>query len=130
MSATELATAYINLVPSFKGGKAAIAKELSGAEAAAGASGKQTGAKFASGMKGGLALAGGFAAAGAGMLKLGSDFQGAYKTIRVGTGATGKDLRGLKSDFKQLLAVRPDSMEKVSSAITGVSKSKIGRAHV
>jgi len=121
--ATELATAYLSLVPSFAGGKAAIAKELSGAEGAAAASGASTGKKFAGGMKSGLVGVGLVAAAGTGVLKLGGDFQSAYKMIRSGTGETGKDLDGLKTDFKELLAVRPNSMEEVATAITAVRKT-------
>ncbi len=122
-TATELATAYLSLVPSFKGGKAAIAKELSGAESAAAASGASTGKKFAGGMKSGLVGLGVLAAAGTGALKVGGDFQAAYKLIRSGTGETGKDLDGLKTDFKELLAVRPNSMEEVATAITSVRKA-------
>lgn len=85
MPATELATAYISLVPSFKGGKAAITKGLDGAGAEAGSSaGRGFGSKFTSGIKGsttaaasiiktgfGAALGGGLALVG--VAKFGND---------------------------------------------------------
>lgn len=119
---TELATAYISLVPSFKGGQAAILKELGPAEVAASKSGASAGKGFVSSMKGKLGLAGGIGA-GIGILKLGSDFASAYKTIRVGTGATGKSLKGLEGDMKAVLAQRPDNMRDVATAITGVAQA-------
>lgn len=61
--AVELATAYVSLVPSFKGGAAAIASELDPAAEAAGASsGKKSAGGFKNAFSGGLKAAGGAAA--------------------------------------------------------------------
>lgn len=64
------------------------------------------------------ALAGGAALAGAGVLalKFGSDFDSAFNTIRIGTGATGDALEGLKGDFKETFRGVPDSMATVATA--------------
>lgn len=40
------------------------------------------------------------AVATGGILKLGTDFNNSFDKIRVGTGATGDELKGLQSDFK------------------------------
>src|SRR5262245_666683 len=58
--------------------------------------------------------------AAAGLTKPGGDFNKAYAQIRTGTGATGKALAGLKTDFKELLKTRPDSLSGVAEAITKV----------
>lgn len=65
--ATELASAYVSLIPTFKGGKGAIARELGGPVEEAGAeAGKKAGEKGSAGFKGAFAsgakqLAGGLA---------------------------------------------------------------------
>lgn len=70
----------------------------------------------------GAATAGLAVAGGAAMLKLGSDFDGAYDHIQIGTGATGKALDGLKSDFKTVFSSVPVSMGEASTAITDFNK--------
>lgn len=67
--ATEIATAFVALVPSFKGGQGAITKELSGAGGAAGAeAGKKTGSAMGGAILGGLrGIAGPMAAIFAGL---------------------------------------------------------------
>ena len=53
--------------------------------------------------------------------KVASDFDTAYNTIRLGTGATGDALDALKDDFKAALAQVPDDMAAVSTAIADVN---------
>jgi TP901 family phage tail tape measure protein len=62
---------------------------------------------------------------GAGMVKLGSDFDSAFDKIRTQTGATGKTLEGLQGDFKSALSQVPSSMGDVSTAI-GTLNQKLG----
>lgn len=66
----------------------------------------------------GLAVAGMAAAAGVGLAKVGADFDAAFDTIAIGTGATGTKLEGLKSDFKEALADTPAEMGLVADAMT------------
>ena len=70
-------------------------------------------------------LATGFAAAsvvaGAAMFKIGSDFDKAYDTIRVGTGATGKNLEGLKRDFKAVVKDVPTDFASAGKAIADLN---------
>jgi len=56
-------------------------------------------------------------AIGAGLLKLGKDFDDAYDRIRVDTGATGKALDGLKDDFRAIAKVAPSSFKDISTAV-------------
>lgn len=52
-----------------------------------------------------------------GLYKLGASFDKAYDTIRVGTGATGKDLEALKGTFKDVYSSVPTSMEDAGKAV-------------
>ena len=58
------------------------------------------------------------AVAGIGVVafKVASDFDQAFNTIRLGTGATGEVLDGLKNDFKSALSQVPDDMATVATA--------------
>ncbi len=58
---------------------------------------------------------------GAAALKFGDDFDAAYDTIRVGTGATGEALRGLEKDFKAVVSDVPVDFEKASVAIADLN---------
>lgn len=130
MSAIELATGYVALIPSARGIGAALTSELGApVEKAASDAGTKASAgfksKFNSGVKGigkGISegvLAGvaGTAAVGGVILKLGTDFKEASNTIRTATGATGPALVGLNKDMDAVFASRPDSLKDVSSAI-------------
>ena len=64
-------------------------------------------------------------AVGAGLLKLGTDFDNAYDKIRIGTGKTGKELEELQKDFKAVGKVAPSSFNDISTAITGFNQ-KLG----
>lgn len=52
-----------------------------------------------------------------GLYDLGSEFDKAYDSIRIGTGATGEQLEGLKSTFKDVYGSVPGSMEDASKAV-------------
>jgi phage-related minor tail protein len=60
-------------------------------------------------------------AVSAGLFKLGKDFDQAFDTIRVGTGATGQALEGLKNDFREVLKNTPADMATVGSVIADVN---------
>jgi phage-related minor tail protein len=60
-------------------------------------------------------------AAGVGVLKLGANFEKSYNKIRVGTGATGKDLKNLQKDFKAVYSTVPAGMDDVSTAIADIN---------
>lgn len=63
--------------------------------------------------------------------------QDAFKTIQVGTGATGEKLRGLQNEFKKLARIVPEFYQETATAIadlntgpglSGQSLRKMGRA--
>ncbi len=56
-------------------------------------------------------------AAGAAILALGNKFRTAFRDIAVATGAIGKNLDGLKDDFKAILKTGPDSFKAVADAV-------------
>lgn len=57
------------------------------------------------------------ATAGKKMVELGTKFDSAYDKIRIGTGATGKALDGLKNDFEKVYSSVPTTMEDASQAV-------------
>lgn len=59
--------------------------------------------------------------AGAALFKVGKDFDKAFDTISVGTGATGKTLEGLQDSFKTVFTSVPTDMEKASMAIADLN---------
>ena len=63
-----------------------------------------------------LAGAVGIAALGVAAFKFGNDFKKATNIIRVGTGATGEDLKALNEDFKAAFADTPADMKTVAQA--------------
>lgn len=60
-------------------------------------------------------------ALGAAAFRLGSDFDAAYDAIRIGTGATGEALQGLKDDFKAVAADVPADFGTVSAVIADLN---------
>ena len=60
-------------------------------------------------------------AAGAGLFKLASDFDEASDSIRIGTGATGKDLAGLEEDFKSVYQSVDTSIGEASQVIADLN---------
>jgi len=130
--AIELATAYVQLQASARGIGQSISAELGAPLAAAGvAGGKQLddGVKKglnakAAGAAAGKALAVGIGAGIAGgvaLFKIGETFDAAFDTIRVGTGATGEALEGLKEDFAEVFKNVPADAQTVGTAIADLN---------
>lgn len=61
------------------------------------------------------------AAASAGLLKLGLNFNEAFNNIRVGTGATGAALESLKDDFKAVYTSVPTDIQSAAKAIADLN---------
>lgn len=68
------------------------------------------------------ALGAGVAAAAVGLFKIGETFDEAYDKIRVGTGATGEALEGLKSDFKEVVKSVPADFGAAGDAVATLSR--------
>lgn len=113
--AIELGRAYVPVLPDLKGFGAKLAAGMR-AEGAAGAAigGKAAGLAF-------MGAVGGVVLAGAGLAKLGDQFQEAYNTIRVGTGATGDALKLLQEDFKAVARTGPEGFDVVGGAIADLN---------
>lgn len=60
-------------------------------------------------------------AAGTGLVKLASDFEGATNTIRIGTGATGESLKGLGQDFKAVYTSVNTNISDASQVIADLN---------
>jgi TP901 family phage tail tape measure protein len=60
--------------------------------------------------------------AGKQLYDLGKQFDEAYDTIRVRTGATGKELEKLKRDFRAVATTVPDDFKTVGEAIGGLNQ--------
>jgi TP901 family phage tail tape measure protein len=131
--ATELATGYINLIPTATGISDNIAKELgsnkaletaAAAQGKAGASAFST--SFATGVQavGAAAAAAGVAAA-AGLFAIGSSFDDAFDSIRVQTGAVGPELDALQGSFKSVVSTVPTDFGAAAEAIGSINQ-KLG----
>ncbi len=121
MAGVELATAYVTLVPSATGMQAAVAKEMGGAQVAAAAAGDKAGTGFVGGFSKATVAASAGLAVGGLLAKVGSDFDAAFDTIRVGTGATGQALEGLKADFREVARSVPADFGMVGTAISDLN---------
>lgn len=60
-------------------------------------------------------------AAGTGLVKLASDFEGATNIIRIGTGATGESLKGLEQDFKAVYTSVNTNISDASQVIADLN---------
>lgn len=60
-------------------------------------------------------------AAGVALFKIGEEFDTAYDKIRVGTGATGKQLKRLEGDFKAVVKTVPTDFDSASTAIADLN---------
>ena len=65
---------------------------------------------------------GAVAAIGVAAFKMGAEFDDAYDSIRIGTGATGARLDGLKGSFKDVVTDVPASFGDAAAAITGLNQ--------
>lgn len=73
----------------------------------------------------GAAVGAGALGAATGLFKLGETFDEQFDKIRVGTGATGSQLKGLEGDFKETLKNVPEDFDSVGDAVTGLNQ-KLG----
>jgi len=100
-------------------------KKLQGALTSAEGSVSGFGSKFASlgpvVAAAGVAAVAAVGAVGVAAYKLGADFDDAYDTIRVGTGATGKALDALKDSFREVVQDVPTDFGSASTAIADVN---------
>ncbi|MBP1241747.1 phage-related protein [Frigoribacterium sp. PvP120] len=123
--ATELATAYISLVPSMRGAQGEIARSLVPDASAAGtAAGGAAGATLGAGLIAALPVAAiGAALVGSfvGLYKVGSIFDDVTDTIRVGTGAQGEALQGLSDVAKDVATSVPASFEDAGTAVADLN---------
>ncbi len=67
-------------------------------------------------------VTGGAVAAGAALYNVGEEFDQAYDTIRVKTGATGKHLEGLKRDFKEVVQDVPADFGEAGTAVAELNQ--------
>lgn len=108
--------AFFDLVPKLdKGAMAATEAQAGGAFSGLSSSAAKTGLAIGAG----LVAGGGIVAAG--LIKIGSSFDDAFDTIRLGTGATGAALEGLKDSFRTVTGNVPDDLGKVSTAIADLN---------
>lgn len=72
----------------------------------------------------GVAIGAGLAAgvAGKGLFNLGEQFDDAFDRIRVNTGRTGRQLKGLQGDFKDVLKDVPVGFDQASTAVAGLNQ--------
>jgi TP901 family phage tail tape measure protein len=75
----------------------------------------------AAGAAGVAAVGAAAAIAGKQLYDLGAEFDKAYDTIRVGTGATGKELKKLKASFKDVAKTVPNDFKEVGTAIADLN---------
>ncbi len=115
--------ATLSVIPSLKGGGAALASQMAGPSQAAGV---QAGGLFGGAFGGALGgvLAGGAAVAGigAGLAAIGGSFDEAFDAIRVKTGATGQELAGLKDVFRNVVSEVPTDFGSAADAIGGLQQ--------
>ncbi|NNG20493.1 phage tail tape measure protein [Naumannella sp. ID2617S] len=110
---------WIEVLPSMRNFGSEMAK---GAGGAAEKVGTEVGKKFGTAMLAGLAVvAGGASLAGAALYKVGSTFDDMADTIRVGTGATGKDLEGLVQSAKNVGKNVPASFEDIGRTVADLN---------
>lgn len=101
-------TAFVDIQPNIGSGfQGALASKLGPIGKTAGVA---LGVGVAAGVGGAVALA-----------NIGQTFDEAFDTIRVGTGATGETLEGLKGDFKAVLASVPTDAATAGAAIADLN---------
>lgn len=121
----ELGVGYVSVIPAWGAGAAAkLGSSGTGI-------GKQAGGGILQGISGALgpaaltgigAIAAGGIAAGFAAFKLGDSFDAQFDKIRVGTGAVGSDLDGLKTSFKDVLSTTATGFDGAGDALTGVAQ--------
>jgi TP901 family phage tail tape measure protein len=111
--------ATLSVIPSLKGGGAALASQMSGPASVAGS---QAGGLFGGAFSGILAGGALVAGLGAGLAAVGSSFDEAYDHIRTETGATGAELEGLKDVFRGVVADVPTDFGTAADAISSLQQ--------
>lgn len=124
MGAVDLATGYVNLVPSARDIGSKIAEELD-LDAVAVSAGKSAGEKLADGLVGQNKDTGekllkvlGFAAAGALAIKSAETVEGANNIIIRSTGATGAAADGLEASFRKVASGSSASLDVVATTLS------------
>jgi TP901 family phage tail tape measure protein len=100
---------------------AAVNSQMKTMAAQAGISGGALG-KIGKGGAGIAAVGAVAVVAGKQLYDLGKDFDKAYDKIRVGTGATGKELERLKGNFKEVAKTVPNDFKEVGTAIADLNR--------
>lgn len=116
---------FVGDATSLKKAAAESAAAMKGVEATAASSSAGIGTKMAAAGKAIAAIGAvgvtAMAAAGFALYKVGETFKESYDTIRIGTGATGAALDGLKNDFKQVVKDVPTDFASASTAIADIN---------
>lgn len=103
----------------------ALNAELKGTEARASKTSGALGSKFGKASKaaaiGVAAIGVAAAAAGKALYDVGSEFDDAFDTIRARTGATGKHLKRLEGDFKNVVSSVPADFDDAAEAVSGLA---------
>lgn len=113
-----LGTAYVDVAGDFTTLKAQVAAQMAPLTSRFG----KLGGAAAIGLG---AIAVGAVAAGKALYEVGEQFDDAYDTIRVQTGATGKELERLKRDFKGVVSMVPTDFDSAADAI-GYLNTRLG----
>lgn len=123
--AVELATAYVNIVPSTRDLAGGIVNDLvPGAQSAGNTAGAAAGTGMLVGMKkflGPAVVAGATAGVAKGLYEIGSTFDNVADTIRVGTGATGDVLDGLVASAKNVGRNVPADFASIAPVIADLN---------
>lgn len=110
---------WLDVLPSMKGFGAALTKQAGPASAAAGAA---SGASFGKAALAGIAVvAGGAALATKALYNIGATFDDMSDTIRVGTGASGKNLDSLVESAKNVGREVPASFEDIGTTLADLN---------
>lgn len=123
MAGTELATAWIRLVPTVEGIEGNITDIFAPAERAADDAGQRAGSRFSNSTKAAVGVGLGAAIAGTfvGLYKVGEIFDDVTDTIRVGTGAQGEALDGLVDVAKNVGTQVPAEFEAIGTTVADLN---------
>lgn len=120
MPGPNIGYATLSVIPSMRGVEKELGAQMTAPAAVAGAkAGKLAGSGISRGLVG---VGVGVAAIGVSLFKVGEKFDEAFDHIRVGTGATGKRLEGLKGDFRSVIATVPTDFGHAAEAIAQVNE--------
>lgn len=112
----EAGRAFVDLIPRLDKGAAAAAQAQMG-----GVFGSLSSGAKKAGLAVGAGLAAGAGIAAVGLFKVGQSFDEAFREIRLGTGATGEALEGLKDSFRTVTGNVPDDLGDVATAVADLN---------